>query len=205
MKKILFAVIGLVSIQSFAQSRSFGESFSLEAGYGYLMPMGTFEQGTATDYSDFKSLHIGAHYRIMDDVGVRFSYNYAEFQSEKAVHLGTTYHRLMLDATYDVYGAFTRIESPFKQNNRFEGLVHAGVGMSFSQPDIDKSVLDQGLGAQVGIQPKFYLTDNLSIFANVMYNFNTARSYSLEGIALPSSGTTSYVSGVLGVNYRFGQ
>lgn len=205
MKKLSIAFFSILGICAYSQPKSFGERFSLEAGYGYVMPLGTFENGKSTDYSDFKNLHIGSHYLLTNHLGVRFSYNYTEFQHPTINYLGSTYHRFTLAATYDILNAFTNFETPYRSNKNIETLVYAGAGISFSQPDIDKSVLDQGLGIQFGIQPKYYITDNLSIFVDASYVLNTMRDYNIEGVALENKGTTSYVSAVFGVNYRFGK
>jgi hypothetical protein len=204
MKKIAFILCSIVSFTSFAQQNTFPDRFSLEAGYGYVMPMGTVENGEAADYSDFKNLHLGAHYLITDVLGARFSYNYADFQNKDSNYYGSTYHRFTLEATYDVYGAIMNQESPFKTNDRFEGIVHAGAGISFSQPDFDKSILDKGVGIQFGIQPKYYITNNLSLFLDATYVMNMMRDYGIDGVSVLDGGSTSYVSAVLGVNYRFG-
>lgn len=204
MKKIILPLLVLCTTVTNAQAPTFADRFSLEAGYGYVMPMGTFEIGSAADFSDFKSLHIGAHYKITDVIGARFSYNFADFQHTDSNYWGSDYHRFTLEGTYDVYKAIIGNEFPYRYDNKFEGLVHAGAGVSFSQPNSDKSILDKGLGIQVGLQPKYYITNQLSIFLDVSYVVNMQRDRAFDGVTTLDGGSTSYVTGVIGLNYKFG-
>lgn len=205
MKKLVVAVLSLISFSAFAQQPTFGDRFSLEAGYGYAMPMGTIENGEVSDYAGFTSLHIGAHYHIIDYLGARLSYNFAEFQHPDELSWGSTYHRFTLAATYDVYGALTAQESPYKQDRLFKGIIYAGAGIGISEPDHDKSIQDRGLGIQLGIQPMYKITDHLSVFADAGYVINTMKDFGFDGISTLDGGNTSYVSIVLGLNYRFGK
>src|SRR5690606_41105805 len=99
MKKLVVAVLSLISFSAFEQQPTFGDRFSLEAGYDYAMPMRTIENGEVSDYAGFTCLHIGAHYHIIDYLGARLSYNFTEFQHLDELSLGSTYLRLILAAT----------------------------------------------------------------------------------------------------------
>src|SRR5690606_36675552 len=79
--------------------------FTLAAGYGYVMPIGTLEEGEAHDYAHSTNLVIGGHYLITDVLGARFTYTYSRFDHPDPAVLGTTYHLFTFAATYDVYAA----------------------------------------------------------------------------------------------------
>lgn len=204
MKKIFIAILSLTGFIGFAQQKSFGDKFSFELGYGYTMPMGEIDNGEISDYADFKNLALGFQYNVTDNLGVKIGYNFSEFQNKEVDYLGSTYHRFTVGASYDVYGAFYDIENPFKNRKRFDGLVNAGLGVAFSQPDHDKSITDKGLTFHVGVQPKYNITDQLSIFLDVSYVTNLQRDYGIDGMTYLDGGSTSYVNANLGLSYRFG-
>jgi len=204
MKKIFIPLLSIAGFIGYAQTKkSFSDRFSLEAGYGYVMPIGTLEEGEAQDYADFTNLVIGGHYLFTDVLGARLTYNYSGFDHSDRAELGSKYHRFTLAATYDVYGAIIGNEFPYRFHKKFDGIIHAGAGVSFSEPDRDKSQLDTGVGIQFGIQPKYYVTDNLAIFLDASYIMNLMKDYSIDG-AFIDKGNTTFVTATLGVSYRFG-
>lgn len=204
MKKIFITLLSITGFLSQAQTKKgFSERFSLEAGYGYVMPMGTLEEGEAQDYADFKNFVIGGHYLFTDMIGARFTYNYSGFDHPDRAELGSKYHRFTLAATYDVYGAIVGKEFPYRFHKKFDGIIHAGAGVSLSEPDRDKSQLDTGVGIQVGIQPKYYVTDNLAVFLDASYIMNLMKDFSIDGAQI-DKGNTTFVTATVGVSYRFG-
>src|SRR5690606_16335468 len=124
-KRFLLAAtltLGL-SFAAQAQTSDFWNRVSLEAGYGLNTPLSPKPtEGKVSDYGSFVSFHAGARYQIDDFWSLRGTYEMNKFEHKDNSDLGLTFHKLALEAVYNISAA-TGYVSDFKAD------AHAGLGL----------------------------------------------------------------------------
>lgn len=195
---ILLTSISLVASSLLAQEKTFMERVTLEAGGGYNLPVSpSRDNSTMSDYAGFKSFYAAANYEFTELVGLRLSYGNNSFQDTNNSSLGVTKHKFMAEATFNILQAIQKKQSPF------EIMAHGGAGLSFGK-NKQSSGTDKMGSVQIGLMPKYHITNNFSVLVDAAYVINLKQSFYFDGGAMPTSGDTGQFFMVnLGLAYSF--
>ena len=202
MKRIYFTILlismSLATTSLLAQQKSFMQRITLEAGGGYNLPVSPSRDGTSiSDYAGFKSFYAAANYEFTDLVGLRLSYGNNSFQDTNDSSLGVTKHKFMAEATFNILQAIQKKQSPF------EIMAHGGAGLSFGK-NKQSSGTDKMGSVQIGLMPKYHITNNFSVLVDATYVINLKQSFYFDGGPMPTSGDTGHFFMVnLGLAYSY--
>lgn len=170
----LFSTFSLITMSLLAQSKSFIQRVSLEAGVGYNIAVSP-DRGTSTDnFSGFRNINLGTNYAINDLVGLRFTYGNSAFKDKDDNSMGLTLHRFIAEVTFNV------IESVEMDRNPFEVVAHAGAGISLGKSKLSSDIDKMGT-VQVGVMPLYRLSDNFSLHLDASYVINIRQNYFYDG------------------------
>lgn len=190
-----------LSLAAHAQSShlhgsDFWSRVSLEAGYGLNTPVSPEPSfGKASDYGNFMSLHAGARYQIDDFWSVRGTYEMNKFEHKDDSDLGLTFHKLALEAVYDISAA-TGMVSDFKVD------AHAGFGLGIGSSNTLNN--DKVGSVQLGVMPSYALINNWSLFLDATYILNLSQDYGFDGLPVSGSeNTAGIITTRIGVMYSF--
>lgn len=202
MKKTIFTsfilLFTLLASSAFAQ-QTFIERFSIEAGAGYNLPISDADNVKSSDFAGFKSFYVGANYDLSDLFGLRLTYGYNEFEDKNDKSMGLTLHKFMAEATFNI------IEAIEMQPNPFEVVGHAGVGGSLGKSS-SLSGTDKMGNFQIGLMPKYHITDNFSIHFDASFILNFSQNYDYNGLQAfknNDAGTGKYFLFNAGIAVRF--
>ena len=195
---ILFLSIFAVSTTLVAQEKTFMQSITLEAGGGYNLPVSpSRNNSTMSDYAGFSSFYLGANYAISELAGLRFSYGNNSFEDTNNSSLGVTLHKFMAEGTFNILQAIEKQQTPF------EIMAHAGAGFSFGKNE-QSSQTDRMISAQIGLMPKYRITNNFSVLLDAAYVINLKQNFYFDGGTMPEGGDKGGFFMVnLGVAYSF--
>ena len=200
-KTIISTFIMLLTISgssAFAQ-RTFKDRISVEAGAGYNLPVSDTDDVKSADFAGFRSFYVGANYDLSELFGLRFTYANNSFEDKNDASMGLTIHKFMAEATIDI------IESIEMQPNPFEVVGHAGFGASIGKSS-SSSGADKMGNFQIGVMPKYQITDNFSIHLDVAYVINISQNYNYNGLQAfmnNETGTGKYFVFNAGIGIRF--
>ena len=195
---IFFLSITTIATSLLAQEKTFIQHITLEAGAGYNLPVSPSRNNTTmSDYAGFKSFYVGANYEFTNLVGMRFTYGNNSFQDTNNSSLGVTHHKFMAEATFNILQAIQKTQSPF------EIMAHGGAGFSFGK-NKQSSGTDKMGSLQIGLMPKYHITDNFSVLVDATYVFNFKQDNFYDGTTmLNGDDTGQYLMVNLGVAYSF--
>lgn len=194
---ITLLTTGLFSLHAQDKSSDFLANTSFELGWGYNVPLSPTEGVKAGDFSGVNSLYVGAHYEIDDLWGVRGSYAYNGFKDKDNSDFGLTFHKFMLESTFNV----TKAISGSPTQTPFEVLSHAGFGASLGKSEL-KSDSDRMISVQFGLMPRYNITDKISVHLDATYVANFSQDYGYNGgpaLKTGKSATGGYLTANLGV------
>lgn len=193
-------VSGIFSMQAQDHGSEFLANTSLELGWGYNMATSPTDGIKAGDYAGFKSLYAGAHYQLDDFWGLRATYAYNSFEDKNDSHNGLTFHKFMLESTLNVSKAI----SGEPTQPVFDLLAHTGLGISIANSEL-KSGSDNMGNVQVGLMPRYHVTDKISVHLDVTYVINISQNYGFNGAPAlidNKSVTGGYLTSNLGVSLK---
>lgn len=174
----------------------FWSRVSLEAGYGFNTPLSPKPTGEKpSDYGSFVSFHAGAKYQLDDFWSLRGTYEMNKFEHKDDSDLGLTFHKLALEAVYDISAA-TGSVSDFRVD------AHAGLGLGLGKSNTLSN--DKVGSVQLGVMPKYVLTENWSVFLDATYILNLSQDYGFNGKPVNGSeNSASIITTRIGVMYSF--
>lgn len=199
---ILAAAItfGATTLSQAQSSSLHGSDFwsrtTIEAGYGLNMPFSPKPtMGETADYSTFGSLHLGARYQIDELWSVRGTYEMNKFEHKDNSNLGLTFHKLALEAMYDISAA-TAMESDFGVH------AHAGLGLGIGKSE---TLDDDKVGTvQLGLMPSYKLSNNFSVFLDATSVLTLSQDYGFDGLPMDGSENSALMLTTrIGVAYSF--
>lgn len=199
MKKsiIAFALLaGLFTAQAQEKKSSFLDKVKLEAGWGLNVPTAPNEGISRMDYSGVGSFYVGANYELNTLWGMRGTYAYNKFEDKNDSSFGSTHHKLMAEATYNIIRS---IQDNGQQP--FELFGHAGFGLTFGSSELVSGTDMMGT-FQVGVLPTYHVSNRISIQldAACVVNFNQDYGYHGGPAKLNGKSTTgSYFVANIGV------
>lgn len=206
MKKQIVAVLAIVLgiTQANAQEGSnTWNKLSLEASYGFAMPLSPTENIEAADYNSLVNFQGGVNYQVNNLWGVRATYAYQKFENKDFSNLGVAYHKFMGEATFNVLEAVNPTSSSVQSNN-FEIVAHAGIGGSFATRNQDNKT-NKMINAQIGVKPTYAVSNRVNIFADVTYVTNFNQAYEFSGTAIKGGTTGGYVTANVGLQVKLGK
>jgi hypothetical protein len=166
--------------------KTFIERVSLEAGAGYNLSISDFEEQSQNDFGGFRSFYLGANYHLTDLMGLRFSYANNAFEDKDDSSMGLTLHKFMAEATINII-QFIEI-----QPLDLEVVGHAGFGASLGKSSLSSDIDKMG-NFQIGLMPKYQITDNFSIHLDATYVVNIRQNFNYNG--LPAFQDNRHVTG----------
>lgn len=204
MNKLLITagMIFAFSITS-AQTDAFNV-FSLETGIGATIPISPNDNLEKSKFLALKQFNIGARYMFTKSLGIKGSYQFDGFRSEKDANQGIDYHSLRLEAVYNVGRLF---QMPHRFHENFALLTHFGLGYSRGKP-MGKNFSEQTGNFQWGLTPLFKLNNTIALNADLTYVFNVKQHYTFNGSLISESYddvTGKYITVGLGVIIYIGE
>lgn len=203
MKKsiIAFALLaGLFTAQAQEQGKerqaSFLDKVKLEAGWGVNVPTGPSDGISRKDFSGVSSFYVGANYELNDLWGVRGTYAYNKFEDKNDSNFGSTHHKLMAEATYNIIRS---IQDNGQQP--FELFGHAGFGLTIGKSELVSDADMMGT-FQVGLLPTYHVSDRVAIQLDAACVVNFSQDYGFHGGPAKLNGkstTGSYFIANIGV------
>ena len=202
MKKTLITlalVAGLFTAQAQVQQTSFLDKVKLEAGWGLNVPTGPTDGISASDYSGVASFYVGANYELDELWGVRGTYAYNKFENKNNSNFGSTHHKLMAEATYNILRSIQD-----KGQQPFELFGHAGLGLTIGESELVSDTDMMGT-FQVGLLPTYHVSDRVSIILDAAYVVNFSQDYGYHGGPAKTNGksaTGSYFIANIGLAFQ---
>ncbi len=195
---ILLSSLSLMASNLLAQEKTFIQRVSLEAGGGYNLPVSPSDDGVSlSDYAGFRSFYVGANYELTSLAGLRFTYGNNSFQDTNDSSHGVTIHKFIAEGTFNILESIQKTPTPF------EVMLHGGLGLSFGKAK-QSSGSDKIGTFQIGLMPKYRITNNFSVQADASYVVNLKQSFYFDGGAMPTSGDTGHFFMInAGVAYSF--
>ena len=201
MKKSIITIALLTAFfalntQAQEKKSSFLDKVKLEAGWGYNLPLEPKEGVMAPDYAGVGSFFIGANYELNALWGVRGTYAYNKFEDKNDSSFGSAHHKLMAEATFNVFRA---IEDNGKQP--FELFGHAGLGLTFGSSELVSGTDMMGT-FQIGLLPTYHISEKVSVQLDAVYVMNFNQDYGYHGGPAKFNGkstTGSYLIANIGV------
>lgn len=197
---ITLLTTSLFSLHAQEKSSDFLANTALELGWGYNVPLSPTDGIKAGDFSGVNSFYLGAHYAIDDLWGVRGSYAYNGFKDKNNSDLGLTFHKFVLESTFNISKAI----SGGSMQTPFEVLSHAGLGISLGKSEL-KSDSDKMGTVQIGLMPRYNITDKISVHLDANYVVNFSQNYGYHGGPALENGkdaTGGYLTANLGVTLK---
>lgn len=202
MKKLLLVLFffAFATTASQAQIEDVLSRTSLEAGWGYSQPTSLTGNASGSDYAGLDSYYAGAHYSFAELWGGRLTYAYNRFKLKDAETYSLSLHKIMLESTFNVSRAITQ-----QGQEPFEVLLHTGLGISIGK-SFDNTASTDAMGSfQIGLMPKYYITDGISMHLDASYIVNFSQDYGFDGgfaKADGSRGSGSYFLVNLGLAFK---
>src|SRR5699024_735209 len=112
---------------------------------------------------------------------------------------GLQIHKLMAEAGLNLIEMMKA--STGGSHSNFEVMAHAGGGLSLGFPK-QTSTSDKMVSFQVGLMPKYMITDHLTLQLDGVFVYDLFRDRAYNGGSIPS-GNGSYFFANIGVAYRF--
>ncbi|SFJ27995.1 hypothetical protein [Myroides guanonis] len=194
---ITLLATGLFSVQAQDNSSEFLANTTFELGWGYNIPMSPTDGIKAGDFSGVNSLYVGAHYQLDDFWGLRGTYAYNGFKDKDNSDFGLTFHKFMLESTFNISKAISGVST----QTPFEVLSHTGLGISVGKSEL-KSGSDNIGNVQIGLMPRYNITDKISVHLDATYVINFSQNYGYNGgpaVENGDSATGGYFTANLGV------
>ncbi|MEX0995688.1 MAG: outer membrane beta-barrel protein [Flavobacteriaceae bacterium] len=180
MKKLLLACSLLVmSIHAHSQSKRFN-TLSLEAGPALVVPLAPNDNISRAKYISASNFNLGARYMFTKSLGLKGSYQYNGFRAQGSKEEGINYHRLTLEAVYNL-GRVFRLSPHFYET--FGLLTHAGIGYARGMP-VGESFSEQTGNFQIGFTPQVNISKKVAIYGDLTYVFNIKQHYAFDGALL---------------------
>lgn len=195
---ILLSSISLIASSLLAQEKTFMQRISLEAGGGYNLPVSPSSDGASlSDYAGFRSFYVGANYELTNLAGLRFTYGNNAFEDTNNSSMGVTHHKFIAEGTFNLLQSIQKNQSPF------DIMLHGGLGLSFGKSK-QTSGTDKMGTLQIGLMPKYHITDNFSVLLDATYVINLKQSFIFDGGSMPTSGDTGHFLMVnAGISYSW--
>mgnify|MGYP001317442140 CR=1 FL=1 len=204
MKLLLTACCLLLALGiAHSQNEKFN-AFSIEAGPGALVPLSPNDNISRANYVGFNQFNLGARYMFSTSLGVKGSYHYNGFRSRQNSAEGIDYHRLTVEAVYNVGRLF---KFPLRFYEKFGLLTHAGVGYARGIP-VGANFSEQTGNLQWGLTPKFKISNSMAIYGDLTYVFNFKQHYAYDGSVLSSDFedvTGGFTTVGIGIMFYFGE
>ncbi|MBW3517572.1 hypothetical protein [Flavobacterium sp. NKUCC04_CG] len=189
----------LLAIKTQAQQSDFLSRTTLEAGLGYHRPTAPSDNITTSDFAGFKSFYAGALYEIDELWGLRATYAYNAFEHKDEKATGLKIHKVVAEVTLNIISTIQQ-----QTSTPFEVMAHAGLGLSLGKSEI-KSGSDMMGNIQMGIMPKYHISEQWSLLVDASYVLNFSQDYGYQGAAAQISGKSAiggYFLANLGVAYK---
>ncbi|GAA3619078.1 hypothetical protein GCM10022397_01260 [Flavivirga jejuensis] len=125
--------------------------------------------------------------------GLKIDYANDRFQNKRNKNIGNGYHRLSLEAVFNITNKLNIINS-----QSFNILLHAGMGITYAYPESIKRFKNGGeftfgltpyntknferIGNLIfGLKPQYRYSNDLVIYTDFSYVINTEQQYSYNG------------------------
>ncbi len=191
MKKIYLLIFLLFFVELLFSQRKYNR-FSIEAGYGFNIPITPKDDITASDYILPNHIDLGVRYMFDEYFGFKLHYANDRFRDKKNKNIGNGYHRLGIEAVYNLSNRLDLL------NNNFNILFHAGIGVTYAFPESIRRFKNGGeftfeltpyntkryerIGNLIfGLTPQFRLSDDMALTFDMVYIINTQQQYSYSG------------------------
>tara|TARA_R110000787_G_scaffold59922_14_gene135972 strand:+ start:43032 stop:43688 length:657 start_codon:yes stop_codon:yes gene_type:complete len=201
MKRIIFTLLILSGITSFAQKKAFNQ-FSVEANYGLSLPVAPIPDGRkAGEFNGFTHFSLGARYMFLPEIGAKVSYAHDKFQDSKSTSNKLVYNRFDIEAVSNLVALF-KLEGDFWED--FGLLAHAGIGVIYANPT--DAVNNEKVGnVIIGVNPMYRISKKLALSLDFAYNISPKMHFGYDGYLIepdfePSSGFDSSTGGFINVS-----
>ena len=199
---LLISFITIVSITSslLAQQKTFFERVTLEVSGGYSLPVSpSRSDASLSNFAGFRNFSLGANYELSNLAGLRFTYGNHMFEDKNNSSMGVTHHKLMAEGTFNIIESIEMIRAPF------DVMAHAGAGISLGKSKLTSDV-DKMIALQIGLMPRYRITNNFSVHADATYVVNFSQDYFYDGGTASKDNkqeTGNYFMLNIGVGYSF--
>lgn len=177
---------------------------SLEVGVGLHRIMAPTKNVSSSEFSLFQNFNAGLRYELNESWGVRGSYSHHSFEHNDYSHRNLTMHKLMLEVTYSVNGAYS---AGYYYSNRsnFDLVLHAGLGASLLRGEVYLGK-DFIKNVQLGVMPLYKLGKRVALHVDIVYVINASQNYTFSGeYAGPDDRTEGFVSATIGLSILLGR
>ncbi|NMH87627.1 hypothetical protein [Flavivirga algicola] len=191
MKKIYLLVFLFFLVKSLFSQRKYNK-LSIEAGYGFNIPISPKDDISTSDYLLPNHVDLGVRYMFDEYFGLKMRYANDRFRDKKDKNIGNGYHRLGIEAVYNLSSRLDLF------NNNFNILFHAGIGVTYAFPGAIKRFKNGGeftfgltpyntkryerIGNLIfGLTPQIRLSDDMALTFDMAYVVNTQQQYSYSG------------------------
>lgn len=182
MKSILPLLFLFISLSGFSQ-HWMHNTVSLEAGFGFHVPLLPTEDISRAKYINANFFHMGARYMFSRDLGLRMHYSYNGFrhidQPEKGISIG----RISVEGVYNMRNFFGFLEN-------FDGvglLAHAGFGLGGAKNYNNRNnSVDRLATIQFGFMPIIKLSPKSALFVDGSFVSTLKQNYHFTGEQIQS-------------------
>ena len=194
-------------------------TLSLETGYGFNIPLTPANGIETKDYMFPRHLDLGVRYMFDEYFGVKLYYANDRFQNKKNKSIGNSYHRLSVEAVYNIEKTLDLLD------DNFNVFFHAGLGVTYAYPDVIKRFKNGGeftfgltpyntkdyerIGNIIlGIMPQYRYSDDVALTFDISYVINTQQQYGYDGEMLYIDRTKvkgNFINLTLGIHLYLGK
>lgn len=191
MKKHLFLIVIFISFSVYPQWNA--NHFSLEAKWGFSLPLFPTNTIDITDYTIPRHLDIGARYMFNKNWGIKFYYAFDRFQDGFLSGVGNSYHRVSIEGVLNISKKFD-----FLNYRKFNVLVHAGAGITHAFPEAIQRFKNGGRftfgetpntpleferigNLMAGFTTQYKLSDRFTFITDSSFVFSREKQYLFNG------------------------
>lgn len=196
--------IGKTYAQYGLDLQDFFNRTSLEVGVGGHMTLVPTKNVSNSEFLSFNSFYAGLHYELNENWGARGNYTLHNFEHKDFSFRNLTMHKLMLEITYSVRGAFP---AGYYYSNRrnFDLVLHAGLGASLMRKE-GSSRNDFIKNIQLGVMPICRINGRVALHLDILYVINTSQNYTFSGEhVFPDGLTEGFITATIGLSIGLGR
>lgn len=193
LRSTILVLSAFVCMSIYAQKDKGYNVISIETGLGFVVPISPIQDINVGNYISPRHFDLGARYMFNEYLGVKGYFSFDRFQDKTNKETGNSYNRFGASVVYNIVNKLS------KENSlTFNGLLHAGVGVTQAYPGAIKRFKETGeftfgitpQGTKdyerigniiIGFTPQYRISNQIALRGDVSYVFSIAQQYSYNG------------------------
>lgn len=201
MKKLIQILVCLSFVAVNAQGKRYNQ-FSVEAAYGFSLPVNTVSDVSDDSYSSTSHFAFGVRYMFNQDWGIKGQLSIEQYRGD-IEDTGTNFGGLDLQAYYNLGNLF---DLTYATDERMGLLVHSGFGVG-TLKSLQVDIRERVGQITAGVSPRIRINDVANIMLDFSYTLNVRQHFNFDGTYAQADrdyATGSYFNASIGLVINLG-